>query len=69
MAKKLTKLQRSNNAHWKLRQRAADVPGKRGDLLYSYHGEVLRRQSSRKRVLSRSERRGLFSRLSNRGKT
>ena len=63
MSKRLSKLQRSNNAHWRLKQVAADVPGKRGEVLYAYHSEVLKRQSSRRYVISRAERRKLFLNL------
>ena len=60
---KISKLTRSQNAHMRLRQKAADMPGKRGDLVYTYHGEVIKRQKSAGRVLSKKERRGIFSPL------
>ena len=49
MAKKLTRLQRSQNAHWDLRQRAADVPGVRGEILFKYHKVILDKQKQKRR--------------------
>ena len=60
MLKSINKLQRSNNAHFRLRQIAADVPGTRGEVLYAYHTEVLKRQRGRRRVISRAERRKIY---------
>ena len=54
---KLSKLIRSQNAHHILRQKAADVPGKKGEVLYTYHNKILQIQKHQNRVLSKSERR------------
>lgn len=54
---KLSKFIRSQNAHHMLRQKAADVPGKRGEVLYTYHNKILQIQKHQNRVLSKSERR------------
>ena len=57
---RLTKLVRSQNAHMGLRQKAADVPGKRGEVLYTYHNKILQIQKHQKRVLTKFERREEF---------
>ena len=53
---KLTKLQRSQNSHFRLRQKAADIPGKKGEILFTYHNKILQRQKAKGQVLSRTER-------------
>ena len=58
---RLSKLQRSNNAHFDLRRKHADTPGKKGEVLYRYHDNVLKVQKAKKRVLSKSDRRKIFS--------
>ena len=58
---KLSKYQKSQNAHFRLRQKAADMPGKKGDVFYYYHTEVINRQAGRKSVLAKKERRGIFA--------
>ena len=58
---RLSKLQRSNNAHFDLRRKHADTPGKKGEVLYRYHDNVIKAQKAKKRVLSKSDRRKIFS--------
>ena len=64
MAKKLTRLQRSQNAHWDLRQRAADVPGARGEILFTYHKVILDKQKQTRRILSKKARQSVFRSVS-----
>ena len=45
---KLTRLQRSQNAHYDLKRKHADTPGKRGDVLYRYHNNILNIQKAKK---------------------
>ena len=63
---RLTRLQRSQNAHYDLRVKHRDTPGKRGDVLYRYHGNILNMQKAKKRVLTKSERRKVFTTVRNR---
>ena len=56
----MTKLQRSQNAHYGLRVKHIDTPGKKGDVLYGYHGNVIKMQTAKKRILSDSEKRRVF---------
>lgn len=58
---KISKLTRSQNAHFRLRQKAADMPGKKGDVIYYYHTKVIDSQHDNKRILSKKERRGIFA--------
>lgn len=60
---RLSRLQRSNNAHFDLRVKAGNLPGKRGDVVYEYHGKMISLQSKANRVFSRKERRDVFSRI------
>lgn len=53
---KLTRFQRSQNAHFKLRKKHADTPGKKGEIKYTYHNKILARQKALGRVMTRSER-------------
>ena len=68
---KLTKLERSNKAHYDLMYKATKImynPSssvsevKLADKKYGYHWEVYNRQKSLKRVLSKSQRRKIWSR-------
>lgn len=54
------RLVRSQNAHFKLRNKAYDMPGKKGELLYRYHRAVLGKQKTKNRILTKKERRSLF---------
>lgn len=63
---RLSKLQRSNNAHLILRHIHAKTPGKKGDVLFRYHDNVFKAQRAKKRVLSKSDRRKIFSTVRNR---
>ena len=58
--KKLTRLQRSQNAHLNLRRKHADTPGVRGEVLFTYHNKIFQVQRAQKRILSRSERKMEF---------
>ena len=60
------RLVRSQNAHWKLRNKASDMPGKRGEILYRYHRAVLGKQKTENRILQKNERRKLFSMITKR---
>ena len=64
MAKKLSRLQRSQNAHFRLRQKAADIPGLRGEILHTYHKTILDEQKQARRILTKKERQGVFRSLS-----
>ena len=63
---KLTRFQRSQNAHFDLRMKHADTPGKKGDVLHRYHNNILNIQKAKKRILSKSERRKIFATVRNR---
>lgn len=54
---RLTRLQRSQNAHSRLRMKHADTPGKKGEVLFTYHNKILQIQKHQNRILSKSERR------------
>lgn len=58
---RLTRLQRSQNAHSVLRMKHADTPGKRGDVLYRYHNNVLQMQKAKKRILTKTEKRKVYT--------
>lgn len=58
---KLTRLQRSQNAHYDLKRKHADTPGKRGDVLYRYHNNILNIQKAKKRILTKNERRKVYA--------
>ena len=58
---KLTKIQRSNNAHKRLQNRYDYMPGKTAEIKYRYHLRVRVRQEMENRILSKKERRGIFS--------
>ena len=59
--KKLTRLQRSQNAHYDLRRKHTYTPGKKGDVLYRYHDNILNMQKAKKRILSKNERQRVFT--------
>ena len=57
----MTRLIRSQNAHWNLRQKAAKSSKKRiGDIKYRYHEAVIKAQKAKQRVLTRKERSRIF---------
>ena len=58
---KLTRFQRSQNAHFKLRMKHADTPGRKGDILHKYHDVILNKQKKEKRVVPIKKRRQIFS--------
>ena len=64
--KKLTRLQRSQNAHLNLRRKHADTPGVKGEVLYRYHNNILNMQKAKKRILSKNERQRVFTTVRNR---
>ena len=61
---KLTRLQRSQNAHSRLRLKHADTPGKRGEIKYTYHNKILARQKDLGRVMTRQERKMEYDSIS-----
>ena len=61
---RLTKLQRSQNAHFKLRMKHADTPGKKGEIKFTYHNKILARQKALGRVMTRSERKMEYDSIS-----
>ena len=63
---KLTRFQRSQNAHFNLRMKHAQTPGKKGDVLHRYHNNILNMQKAKKRILSKNERRRVFTIVRNR---
>ena len=63
---KLTRFQRSQNAHFNLRMKHAHTPGKKGDVLHRYHNNILNMQKAKKRILSKNERRRVFTTVRNR---
>ena len=64
--KKLTRLQRSQNAHLNLRRKHADTPGKKGEVLHRYHNNILNMQKAKKRIMSKNERQRVFATVRNR---
>ena len=58
---RLTRYQRSQNAHWDLRKKHENTAGKKGDVLYLYHDHVLNVQKAKKKVLTLKERRKIFA--------
>lgn len=60
MKKRLTKLQMSNNAHGRLKRKHMNSKGSRSGALYDYHNQCQIRQSAKRRVLSKAERKELF---------
>lgn len=60
------RLIRSQNAHFRLRQKHADTPGKRGEILYRYHRACIGKQKNENRILTKKERRSLFSLIAKR---
>ena len=62
------KLVRSQNAHWTLKLKASDIPGKRGEILFRYHRAVLGKQKIENKILPLRERRKLFTLISKRVK-
>ena len=63
---KLTKLQRSQNAHARLKTKHVYTPGVKGEILMRYHSNVLNVQKAKKRVISKQQRREIFATTSNR---
>ena len=61
MSKKPTKLQRSQNAHRGLQRKAEHIPGIRGGILRSYHLDIQQKQERSRRILTKKERREVFS--------
>ena len=57
---KLTKFQRSQNAHFNLRMKHSNTPGKKGEVLHRYHNNILNMQKAKKRILSKNEKRKVF---------
>ena len=53
---KLTRFQRSQNAHFNLRMIHANTPGIKGEIKYTYHNKILQRQKALGRVMTRNER-------------
>ena len=66
MAVKLSKLHYSQEAHRRLRSKADSIPGKKGDIKYHYHNEILIRQRASNRILNRQERKDVFKWVSDR---
>ena len=64
--KKLTKLQRSQNAHWDLRIKHSSGSGRISYVKYRYHTAVLKAQTAKKHVLSKSEREKIYKTVCNR---
>ena len=60
------RLIRSQNAHFRLRQKHADTPGKRGEILYRYHRACIGKQKTENRILSKTERRSLYMKITKR---
>ena len=60
------RLIRSQNAHHRLRLKHSDTPGKRGEILYRYHRACLGKQKTENRILSKKERRSLFTKITRR---
>lgn len=61
-----SKLLRSQNAHARLRLMHSDTPGKKGDILFRYHDNIIKIQKAKKRVVSKNERRKIFKTVRNR---
>ena len=61
MAKiRLSNLHYSQEAHKRLKKKAEKIPGKKGDIKYHYHNEVLIRQRAQSRILNKTERKSVF---------
>ena len=58
---KLTRLQRSQKAHDRLKTKHIYTPGVKGDILIRYHNNILNMQEAKKRVLTKNERRKVFA--------
>ena len=58
---KLTRLQRSQKAHDRLKTKHIYTPGVKGDILIRYHNNILNIQKAKKRVLTKNERRKVFA--------
>lgn len=63
---KLTKFQRSQNAHFNLRMRHSNTPGKKGEVLHRYHNNILNMQKAKKRILSKNEKQEVFKKVNER---
>ena len=61
---KLTRFERSQNAHFNLRMKHADTPGKKGEIKYTYHNKILARQKALGRVMTRRERKMEYDSIS-----
>ena len=58
--RRMSKLYMSNNAHGRLKKKHANGSGSRSLSLYDYHNQCQIRQSAKRRILSKSERKELF---------
>lgn len=58
---KFSKLERSNKAHERLQRKFDYMPGNTAEIKYRYHLRVRLRQEKEDRILSKKERRGIFS--------
>ena len=63
---RLTRLQRSQTAHQRLKKKHVFTPGVKGDILMRYHNNILNIQSAKKRVISKAERREVYNKVSDR---
>ena len=63
---KLTRLQRSQKAHQRLKTKHVYTPGIKGDILMRYHNNILNIQNAKKRVITKSERRDVYNKVSER---
>ena len=63
---KLTRLERSQKAHSRLKTKHVYTPGIKGDILIRYHNNILNIQSAKKRVISKAERREVYNKVSER---
>ena len=58
---RISKIQRSNNAHKRLQNKYDYIPGNTAEIKYRYHLRVRVRQEKENRILSKKERRGIFN--------
>ena len=63
---KLTRLQRSQKAHDRLKTKHIYTPGVKGDILIRYHNNILNIQDAKKRVISKAERRAVYNKVNER---
>ena len=57
---KLTRFQRSQNAHERLIRKASDIPGIDGKIKSTYHKKIFDRQKAKGSVISKEERKMEF---------